>query len=121
MNLLDVIDGMVVPGLGLLADWSIRWGVLLAVLLFWLAFLPPRRAAIRYRLGTIVLAAGVLLPAVPRWANIAISWPSRTPNPVQPERPDPVAAVESMVTGPELTATDGPPPPPIVIDQGDER
>ena len=67
MSLLDVTDRWVIPGLGILADWPVRWGALLALFLFWLAFLPPRRAATRYVLEIVLLISGLLLPFVPRW------------------------------------------------------
>ena len=59
MSLLYVVDHWLVPGLEFLADWSIRWGLLLAVLLSWLALLPPRRAATRYGVGIVLLASGL--------------------------------------------------------------
>jgi len=46
VNLLDFTDRWVVPGLAFLADWSVRWGILLAILLLWLVSRPPRRAFI---------------------------------------------------------------------------
>jgi beta-lactamase regulating signal transducer with metallopeptidase domain len=81
MNLIDIADRWVIPGLALLAGWSVRWGVLLAVFLIWLAVLPPRRAATRYLMGLVLLASGLLLPVVPRWGRIAIPRSLTTANP----------------------------------------
>ena len=69
-------DRWVVPGLALLADWSIRWGVVLAMLAVWLILRPPRRAATRHLLCLATLVAGVLLPVAPRWGAAAVPWPS---------------------------------------------
>ena len=41
MNLLEFANGWVIPGLAFLADWSVRWGILLALFLSWLAVRPP--------------------------------------------------------------------------------
>ena len=91
-------DRWVVPWLALLADWSVRWGVVLAVLAAWLALRPPRRAATRHLLCLAALVAGVLLPVAPRWGDAAVPWPSwrcaaaggsaaSVPPPVQFRRP----------------------------------
>ena len=71
-----LIDRWVVPGLWFLGDWSLRWGLLLAVLAIWLTLRPPRRAATRHLLCLAAMAAGVLLPVVPRWGGITVPWPS---------------------------------------------
>jgi beta-lactamase regulating signal transducer with metallopeptidase domain len=112
MSLHDVTNHWVVPGLAFLADWSIRWGILLAMLLLWLAVRPPRRAATRYLLGTVVLASGVLLPAVPRWGTIAISWPWKTTSVAEPEAPRaPLPVGRTVIGAADLIATDAPAPP----------
>jgi beta-lactamase regulating signal transducer with metallopeptidase domain/protocatechuate 3,4-dioxygenase beta subunit len=80
MSLVEIADRWVIPGLTLLAGWSVRWGVLLAVFLIWLAVLPPRRAATRYLMGMVLLASGLLLPVVPRWGRIAIPRSLTTAN-----------------------------------------
>ncbi|MFI5455562.1 MAG: carboxypeptidase regulatory-like domain-containing protein [Isosphaerales bacterium] len=70
-------DLWVVPWLAFLADWSVRWGLVLAALSLWFALRPPRRAATRHLLCAVALAAGMLLPIVPRWRIATVSWPSR--------------------------------------------
>jgi beta-lactamase regulating signal transducer with metallopeptidase domain len=119
MSLLELSDRWVIPGLAFLADWSVRWGVLLAMLFCWLAFLPPRRPGARYLLGVVFLASGVLLPAVPRWGRVAISWPSKTPAVVEPAAAPSIVPLESTTTEVMALAADTPPllPPPIAIDQ----
>ena len=42
MSLLEVTDQWVIPFLAFLADWSIRWGVLLAMLWVVVVIRPPR-------------------------------------------------------------------------------
>lgn len=74
----SLAEQWVIPGLALLAEWSVRWGVVIAALAAWLALRPPTRAATRHALCLAVLAAGVLLPAAPRWGDAAVSWPVRT-------------------------------------------
>ena len=69
-----ITDDWVVPGLVLLADWSVRWGVVLVVLAAWFAVRPPQRAATRYALCSAALVAGLLIPVVPRWGNVSLSW-----------------------------------------------
>jgi BlaR1 peptidase M56 len=73
----DVTDRWVVPWITSLADWSLRWGVLLAALALWLTVRPPRRAAIRHLLCTIALTTGVLMPLMPRWWNAGVPWTSQ--------------------------------------------
>ncbi len=67
-------DVWVAPWLALLADWSIRWGLVLAVLAVWFALRPPRSAATRYLLCSSALAAGLLMPIGPRWGNLTVAW-----------------------------------------------
>ncbi|HEV3166721.1 MAG TPA: M56 family metallopeptidase, partial [Isosphaeraceae bacterium] len=62
-----LVDAFLAPALAGLGDWSIRWAVLIAVLAAWFGLRPPRRAATRHLLGIVVLLAGLLLPALPRW------------------------------------------------------
>ena len=72
-----VTDRLIVPWLAFLAEWSARWGLVLAALALWLALRPPRRAATRHLLCAVALAAGVLLPVTPRWRAATVPWPSR--------------------------------------------
>ena len=76
--MIDVTGPWIVPSLLFLVDWSLRWGLVLAALAFWFAARPPRRAASRYTLCAAGLAAGLLLPVVPRWGRATIVWPSAT-------------------------------------------
>ncbi|MHB1560045.1 MAG: M56 family metallopeptidase, partial [Isosphaeraceae bacterium] len=85
----SLAEPWVIPGLEFLLEWSVRWGVAIAALAAWLALRPPRRAATRYVLCLGVLAAGVLLPAAPRWGDAAVSWPA----PTDTTRREPAAAV----------------------------
>jgi hypothetical protein len=66
MSLLDATNRWVIPGLALLAEWSVRWGILLTILFLRLASMPPRRVTTRYVLCSVSLATGMLLPMVPR-------------------------------------------------------
>jgi len=65
--MMPLTDRWVVPWLALMAEWSLRWGVVLAVLAAWLMMRPPRQAAIRHLLCLAALAAGVLLPGIGQW------------------------------------------------------
>ena len=60
--MMDLTARWVVPWLTLLAEWSVRWGVVIAMLAAWLALRPPKRTATRHLLCLAALAAGVLLP-----------------------------------------------------------
>jgi protocatechuate 3,4-dioxygenase beta subunit len=73
----SLTDAWINPGLAILVDWSIRWGIVLAVLAAWFRLRPPRRAETRHLLCLSALVAGVLLPLAPRWGDAAIPWPSR--------------------------------------------
>ena len=77
-------DHWALPWLATLADWSIRWGVVLAALAAWLALRPPRRAATRHLLCLSALVAGVLLPVAPRWGDAVVPWPARGGTAVAP-------------------------------------
>ncbi len=115
--MIRTVDAYVAPGLALLADWSIRWGVLIGLLAAWWLVRPPRRASTRHLLGLAVMVAGLLLPALPRWGS-GWTWPgpdagpvARTPN-VAPEGPvaveppwiaAPAVEVEAQVPRAEAT------------------
>src|SRR5262249_13059247 len=87
----DLTDRCLVPGLALLADWSVRWGLLLAALALWFLLRTPRRAATRHLLCALALASGMLLPLAPRWASVRISWPrERAASAVAPASPSPL-------------------------------
>ncbi len=65
----DFLETTVEPLLTFLADWSLRWAVLIAILAVVLGLIRPRRAAVRYLLCLSVLVAGQGLPALPRWGG----------------------------------------------------
>ena len=67
-------DAWVIPWLAFLAEWSIRWGVLLALIAAWFAVHPPRRAATRHVLCWAALVAGLLIPFAPRWGSLPVPW-----------------------------------------------
>jgi HEAT repeat protein/beta-lactamase regulating signal transducer with metallopeptidase domain/protein involved in polysaccharide export with SLBB domain len=67
--MIPFIDTVVEPGLGLLAEGSLRWLLLIALVAAWLGVAPPRRAVSRYLLCLVVLVSGLLLPLVPRWGK----------------------------------------------------
>ncbi len=91
-------DTWVIPWLEFLVGWSLRWGLLLAALAFWLALRPPRRAATRHLLCLAALGAGVLLPVAPRWAEVTIPWMSSAPAPAPAAQAIAVAAAEVPAT-----------------------
>ena len=65
------------PGL---AEWSLRWGIVIAVLGIGLALWRPRRAATRLLLCRLVLVGGLILPLLPRcWGPTIVSLPAATP------------------------------------------
>ena len=67
-------DDWVVPWLALLCEWSVRWGVLLALVATWFAVHPPRRAGARHVLCWATLVAGLLIPLAPRWGGLPVPW-----------------------------------------------
>ncbi len=94
--MIDLTDHWLIPGLTILADWSLRWGVALAVLAVWFAAWPPRRAATRYQLGLAVLGAGLLVPLAPRWGDAVVPVLARSPTAPAPVAvPVPIAVAIS--------------------------
>ncbi len=67
-------DAWVIPWLAFLAEWSIRWGVLLALIAAWFALHPPRRAATRHVLCLAAIVSGLLIPFAPRWGGLPVPW-----------------------------------------------
>ncbi len=59
--MIDLTDTVVVPWLSHLAEWSVRWAVLIAILAIWFAVRPPRRTEVRLLLCQSVLLVGLLL------------------------------------------------------------
>lgn len=114
----------VVPWLSILADWSIRWGLVNGAPAAWLAF-PPRRAATRHLLCVAAIVAGVLLPVAPRWGRAVLPWPSPGAPPIvqppqaasdAPDRPGTIAdrgAIEPPQ--PVRVGEDLPPPEPAIM------
>ena len=88
----------IVAWLGLLVDWSIRWGLVLAALAVWFALRPPRRAAIRYALCAAGLGAGLILPVVPRWAGATVVWPAAMAKACAGSEPASAARTGSVTT-----------------------
>ncbi len=76
--MIPLIDTYLEPALWLLADWSLRWAVLIALLAVWLVAFRPRRAASRYLVCWVVLVAGLVLPTVPRWGT-GFAFPAAEP------------------------------------------
>ena len=70
----DLAERLSVPWLMFLAEWSLRWGILIALLAAGFRLWPPRSAATRHRLCLLVLATGLFLPLAPRWGNLPIPW-----------------------------------------------
>lgn len=66
------------PWIGLLADWSVRWGVLILALMAASAVGLPRTIAARLWLGRLVLMGGLFLPLGPRWWSAPWTSQSRT-------------------------------------------
>src|ERR1700722_13377809 len=67
----EFIDVAVEPGLRFLAEWSIRWAVLLLPVMLILCLPWSRRlpAAARHGICLAGLIAGLCLPLLPRWGN----------------------------------------------------
>jgi len=78
------IDTWLEPILWLVGDWSLRWGLLIAVLAAWFALRPPRQAAVRLAACQLVLVAGLALPLVPHWWGHDLKLPRRTTDVEEP-------------------------------------
>jgi hypothetical protein len=72
------VDRVIVPLLWFLAEWSLRWGVVIAAMAAWLLLRPPRRAATRHLLCAVALIAGLLLSVSPRWQAGVVLWHRRS-------------------------------------------
>ncbi len=72
-------DVWVIPWLAVLVDWSVRWGILLALLAAWFAVHPPRRAGTRHVICWAALVAGLMIPVAPRWGDLLVPWNIGTP------------------------------------------
>ena len=60
-------DRILMPWLGGLTDWSVRWAIVIAVVAVWLSVRAPRRTELRYLLCWSVLLVGILVPVMPTW------------------------------------------------------
>jgi protocatechuate 3,4-dioxygenase beta subunit len=98
--MIRLAEGWGFPWLVLMAEWSVRWGLVIAALAAWLALRPPRRTATRHLLCLAVLAAGVLLPIAPRWGDAVIPWNARD---VRMEAGPPPSSI-AAASGPESRA-----------------
>jgi beta-lactamase regulating signal transducer with metallopeptidase domain/protocatechuate 3,4-dioxygenase beta subunit len=94
----DLTDTYGNLALVLLADWSLRWGVAIAVLGVGLVVFRPRRAATRSLLCRLVFIGGLLLPLLPRCWGLAL-----------PTFPSGLSAVESQQPATEALPPDLPP------------
>ena len=121
--MIPLIDRAVEPVLWLLADWSIRWGILIVLLAVWFRVHPPRSAATRHLACALALVGGLALPLAPSWTTPWPRWspPARTAEPPPPrlapvfppeEPPPPVEVVAIEPDRPEIQPGPGPPPPP---------
>src|SRR5262249_2588068 len=86
------VDDVLQPALVFLGEWSLRWGVLIAVLA--LGLLRLRRPATRHLLCFAVLLAGILLPAVPSWGPGWLVPDTPPPLPAGEGGTDPVEEIE---------------------------
>jgi beta-lactamase regulating signal transducer with metallopeptidase domain len=82
-----------------MADWSLRWALLIGLLAAGLLLLRPRRASTRSLAGWLVLLGGLLLPGLPHWGPTL-----RMPHAPE-EAPAPVAEALPLM---EKTIAEGP-------------
>jgi HEAT repeat protein/beta-lactamase regulating signal transducer with metallopeptidase domain/protein involved in polysaccharide export with SLBB domain len=107
--MIHLVDAVLQPGLELLADWSLRWAVLIVLVAFWLVGARPRRAATRILVCWVVVGAGLCLPLLPRWGP-AFSWAASDPvgarveeaTPAAPAEPEDLAVARTPATPPDL-------------------
>ncbi len=128
------IDTALTPFVGFLLEWSLRWLVVAALPILWLWLRPPRDPRLRYQICLATLAAGLLLPVIPRWGGLVPIQPTpATEQVAAPEvdrpvevavapfvplpqmRPEPVAAIpDEIVVPPEaIVVQDAPVSEPI--------
>ena len=100
------LDTVLEPALWFVADWSLRWAVLIGLAALVLLSLRPRRAATRQLIYLAALLGGLLLPVVPRWGNGLysrtgdIALPSPGPMPERsPPFPLPDRSLQSPLSG----------------------
>ncbi len=104
----NVVDHLALPWLTFLAAWSLRWGILIALLAIGLTARPSRKVSIRHGLCLATLAAGILLPLAPRWGNLRLPWLEPTPQAMIPPveaRSNPSLGSTVGITPKDLLAT----------------
>jgi beta-lactamase regulating signal transducer with metallopeptidase domain/HEAT repeat protein len=83
--MMHFIDAKLEPVLCFVADWSLRWAVLIGATALLLLLCRPRRVATRQLVCLATLVGGLLLPFVPRWGGGWVPWPGdRTSTPTLP-------------------------------------
>jgi beta-lactamase regulating signal transducer with metallopeptidase domain len=70
------IDTILSPVVGFLLEWSLRWLVVSALPILWLWLRPPRDARFCYQICLATIAAGLLLPVLPRWGGLVPAQPT---------------------------------------------
>jgi beta-lactamase regulating signal transducer with metallopeptidase domain/HEAT repeat protein len=80
------VDAILEPALWFVADWSLRWAALIAVIALVLWMLRPRRAALRQLLLFVTLVDGLLMPLAPRWGDGWERTPQENAPPPQAQR-----------------------------------
>lgn len=75
--MIELIDTRLTPLLLLVADWSLRWTVVLTLLARVLKVRSPRRPATRLLLCRLALVGGLLLPLLPRCWGPTLSHAER--------------------------------------------
>src|SRR2546425_6989262 len=103
--MIDFIDGVLEPALWFLADWSLRWALLIVLLAAWLIIVRPRRSATRYLLCLLVLSAGLVLPMLPRWGTEFAVAPAK-PTPQISVPADPVETARLPELGARVSSGD---------------
>ena len=109
---MNAIEQVLTSAGWLVLDWSVRWGLLIALLALWLAWRPPRRSEVRHALAWGVLFVGLGLPLTPLWGPGF--WPARpglarvAPGPAVPPRAErrPADAASATLEHPARTGAD---------------
>jgi beta-lactamase regulating signal transducer with metallopeptidase domain/HEAT repeat protein len=102
------IDAALEPGLWRLADWSLRWALLIGLLAGGLLLVRPRRAATRSLAGWLVLLGGLILPALPHWGPPLTLPRAREAAPAPAAETPPVPATVSAARAVEPVVAPGP-------------
>lgn len=92
------IDGSLTPLLTLLATWSVRWAVLILVLMTAIACRLLRTTATRSAAAHLILLTGLLLPFVPNfWGPVLFKMPTPTSE---------ISQVDEPLTEPDLIVSE---------------